>query len=107
MPEPARVMSSRGFVGAVEARPEHQARAGQLRFRRQPAQQFGRVGRLEVIAGGGEIERAAVRRIEPHAAHLAHQMRRDVEIVGGFLDQDAGGAHARAGLRSWRRPRPP
>ena len=45
-----------------------------------------------------KIERASVRRIKPYATHLAHELRRQIAILGRFLDEDAGGADARAGF---------
>ena len=46
-----------------------------------------------------KIERAAVRRIKPHAAHLAHEIGRQIAILRRFLDEDARGSNACAWLR--------
>jgi hypothetical protein len=76
----------------------YQVRTGPRRFIGHPAHQAGHVGGLEEIAWRRQVQRTFVGRIEPHAAHLAHQPGGKVELVMGFLDQDAGGAHPRAGF---------
>src|SRR6185295_7025672 len=53
-----------------------------------PAEQRRSVGGEEVVAGRFEIETAEPRGVEPHAADLPGERRRDVPRVGDFLHHE-------------------
>ena len=64
----------------------------------QPAHEAGHVRGEEVIARRGQIGVFEVRRVEAHRRYRAHEAGGHVALLGGFLDQDAGGVDARAGI---------
>src|SRR5450432_686332 len=85
-----------GSIPEPFAKPE--AHTSAPRFIGHPAEQRGGIGRVEIIARRREREAAIVGRIKLHTAYLAREMGWNIEIVCRFLDQNSGGANARARL---------
>lgn len=85
--------------GTAPRTAELQASAYALLAFSQPRHQRRRVSGKKVVAGRIEIDMVQIRRVEPHTMYLACERERDFEFFGDFLDQQAGGVDAVAGLR--------